>query len=151
MTLQSRNSINNLTDTYLGGHIDGVAAPPYLSVPGFENCLKEYNPDGQSHSQRCIPKKKPNSCSENSWKKLQDVFEGDCPHIGIGADAVAPPYLSVSGFEYCLEEYNPDGQSHSERCLPQSKPNNCSENSWKKLQNVFEGDCPSKNVNGGKI
>ena len=127
-------------------------APPYLSVPGFENCLKEHTPVGQSHSQRCIPKKKPNSCSENSWKKLQVVFEGDCPHIGsIGADAMAPPYLSVSGFEYCLGEYNPDGQSHSVRCLPQSKPNNCSENSWKKLQNVFEGDCPSKNVNGGKI
>ena len=57
---------------------------------------------------------------------------------GVGA----PAYLSISGFELCLNKYTPNGAAHSQFCLPSKKPYNCNEQSWNQLQNVFEGNCP---------
>ena len=57
---------------------------------------------------------------------------------GVGA----PAYLSVTGYELCLNEYTPAGAAHSQFCLPSKKPYNCNEQSWNQLQNVFEGNCP---------
>ena len=64
---------------------------------------------------------------------------------GVGA----PAYLSIPGFESCLEEFTPSGGDHSENCLPNKRPYNCAEQAWEELQNVFEGDCPTSN--GGQV
>ena len=61
------------------GDSSGVGAPAYLSVTGYELCLKEYTPAGADHSQFCLPSKKPFNCNEQSWNQLQNVFEGTCP------------------------------------------------------------------------
>ena len=62
-----------------GGFVSGVGAPAYLSIQGYEQCLEEYTPTGSSHSQYCLPTKRPFSCNQKSWNQLQNVFEGDCP------------------------------------------------------------------------
>ena len=62
--------------------LGGFGAPEYLSVPGFELCLRSYTPIGQSHSQYCIPSRKPYSCYQRAWDRLQNVFRGDCPAEG---------------------------------------------------------------------
>jgi len=56
----------------------------------------------------------------------------------------APAYLSVSGYELCLEVFTPNGASHTELCLPQTRADSCVEESWNQLKKVFEGDCPQK-------
>jgi len=66
-----------------GGFVGGVGAPAYLSVSGYELCLDEYTPAGTSHSEFCLPQKRPFSCTENSWNQLQNVFKGDCPQSGV--------------------------------------------------------------------
>ena len=65
-----------------GGFVSGVGAPDYLSIPGYELCLKEYTPPGLSNSQYCLPTKRPFSCNQRSWNQLQRVFDGDCPLSG---------------------------------------------------------------------
>merc|ERR1719367_2477350 len=59
----------------------GVGAPAYLNVPGFDKCLLNYTPAGASHSQKCLPSKKPYDCNQHSWDQSQNenVFQGDCP------------------------------------------------------------------------
>ena len=129
-----------------GGTAIQVGPPAYLSIPGFEQCLEEFTPVGGSHSQHCLPQRRPYNCAEQSWEGLQNVFEGDCPVVsqappgfgGVGA----PAYLSIPGFEQCLEEFIPVGTDHSENCLPHKKPYNCNQRAWEELQNVFEGKCP---------
>ena len=117
----------------------GIGAPEYLSVPGFEVCLGKYNPTSSSSSAWCIPSTKPSSCIQSAWDKIQGVFRGErCPMtIGLGA----PEYLSVSGHEDCLGKYNPS-PSYTAKCLPSNKPSSCSDNSWKKLKQVFHEKCP---------
>ena len=61
---------------------------------------------------------------------------GRIPQVG------PPAYLSIPGFEQCLEEFIPVGADHSENCLPHKKPYNCNQRAWEELQNVFEGKCP---------
>merc|ERR1711962_416496 len=59
--------------------------------------------------------------------------------------AVRPAYLDVPGHQECLEEHSAPGSSSSALCLPQSKPEYCSERSWNDLQDVWEGNgrnCP---------
>ena len=62
---------------------------------------------------------------------------------GVGA----PAYLSISGYELCLNKYTPNGAAHSQFCLPSKKPFICNKQSWNQLQNVFEGDCPEGKSN----
>ena len=67
------------------------------------------------------------------------------PNYNIGSQiggVGAPAYLSIPGFEHCLEEFTPVGALHSENCLPHRKPYYCAERAWEEIQNVFEGDCP---------
>ena len=65
-----------------GGFVSGVGTPDYLSIPGYEFCLKEYTPLGSFNSQYCLPNKRPFSCNQRSWNQLQNVFDGDCPLSG---------------------------------------------------------------------
>jgi hypothetical protein len=131
-----------------GGHIGGVGAPAYLSIHGFEQCLEEFTPVGNQHSEYCLPHRRPYNCADQSWEGLQNVFEGDCPVVSISGQRPliggvgAPAYLSIPGFEQCLEEFTPVGGQHSQNCLPHRRPYNCTEEAWEGLQNVFEGDCP---------
>ena len=77
-----------------GGFVGGVGAPAYLSVSGYELCLDEYTPAGTSHSEYCLPQKRPFSCTENSWNQLKNVFKGDCPQSSvIGGKNCIPNYL----------------------------------------------------------
>ena len=64
-----------------------LAPPPkYLSVPGFNLCLRLYTPTGHSYSALCLPSKKPHFCDQRSWDRLQNVFRADggksCPAGG---------------------------------------------------------------------
>jgi len=56
--------------------------------------------------------------------------------------ASAPAYLEVPGYELCLEESSAPGSTSSSYCLPPSKPEYCSDASWKELQNVWTGNGP---------
>ena len=145
-----------------GGFVSGVGAPAYLSIQGYERCLKEYTPTGSTHSQYCLPTKRPFSCNQRSWSQLQNVFKGDCPsqtgRVPSGSSQTgsfvsgvgAPDYLSIPGYELCLKEYTPPGSFHSKYCLPTKRPFSCNQRSWNQLQNVFEGDCPKNVPIGGK-
>jgi len=62
------------------GFVSGIGAPAYLSIPGYELCLESFTPAGASHSEICLPAKKPYYCSDPAWRELQDTFEGDCPN-----------------------------------------------------------------------
>ena len=65
---------------------------------------------------------------------------------GVGA----PAYLSIEGYERCLEEYTPTGSFVSILCLPKRKPFSCNRRSWTQLQQVFQEQCPKTNTIGGK-
>ena len=55
------------------------SAPEYTSIPGFEDCLENYKPSS-SYTAKCLPSEKPLVCFDNSWKKIQMVFDGPkCP------------------------------------------------------------------------
>ena len=137
------NAGSNKPNYNTGSQIGGVGAPAYLSIPGFEHCLEEFTPVGALHSENCLPHRKPYYCAERAWEEIQNVFEGDCPYTGSHIGGVAAPaYLSIPGFEQCLEEFIPVGADHSENCLPHKKPYNCNQRAWEELQNVFEGKCP---------
>ena len=47
-----------------------------------------------------------------------------------------------------MNQHSPRGASHTEYCLPSTKPNNCVQESWNELQNVFEGNCPENQSPG---
>ena len=123
----------------------GAGPPAYLTVPNFKECLGEHQKPGDSHTERCLPKEKPANCPTTSWESLTNVFVGDnCLEqqresrqaIGLGA----PEYLSVPNFQLCLGEHKKPGDTHTERCLPAVKPDDCPTASWEKLAQVFPGD-----------
>ena len=47
----------------------------------------------------------------------------------------SPEYLTVPGFKNCTESKT--FTTHSERCMPETRPFDCTEDSWAKLQKVF--------------
>ena len=54
-----------------------------------------------------------------------------------------PAFLSVDNFQLCLDNRNVSSSSHVEWCMPENKPEKCSNGSWTKLKNVFTGSaCP---------
>ena len=85
------------------GRIPQVGPPAYLSIPGFEQCLDEFTPAGQSHSEHCLPQRRPYNCAEQSWEGLQNVFEGDCPRDPCmstrPAEGACEPYLDRWTFD----------------------------------------------------
>ena len=59
--------------------IIGLAAPSYLSIEGYEDCLDIDN-SNIGVSMLCLPKEKPMNCSEDSWLKINVEFNGNvCP------------------------------------------------------------------------
>ena len=51
---------------------------------GFDLCLEEHTPTGDSASYRCVPATKPEYCSKKAWEELRvtetfGVVEGTCP------------------------------------------------------------------------
>ena len=123
------------------------AAPPaYLSIEGHENCLDSYS-NGQ-YSVRCLPETRPDECSAVVWDRVKDTFNGlPCPaesEIANQLSGVPPAYLSVDGFRDCLDIFNASS-SHSEHCLPATRPFKCKAASWSKLKHegIFTGvRCP---------
>ena len=61
-----------------------------------------------------------------------------------GPESSTPEYLSVPGFKNCLK--NLDKPHHTQYCLPQTKPSECLDNSWKKLKIVFNSPCQGVGV-----
>jgi hypothetical protein len=124
----------------------GGLPPAYLSVSQHEDCLGTLDASA-SHSEFCLPIKKPRNCPRTSWRQMKNVFQGqDCPavepQIVGGLGGLPPAYLSVSQHEDCLGTLNASA-SHSEFCLPIKKPRNCPRASWRQMNNDFRGqDCP---------
>ena len=59
--------------------------------------------------------------------------------IGLGT----PSYLSIDGFEDCLDEHTTDG--FTSYCFPKEKPVACMDDSWSKILEEFPGDkCPDE-------
>jgi hypothetical protein len=125
----------------------------YTQVPGYEKCLESEQSLSGTHQELCLPSTKPVSCEKPAWNKLQKVFIGkDCDNqqasnlsVGIaslgGAQGLPPKYLSITGHNDCLSSHTPRGASHSEICLPRSKPATCIDNSWNALKKqVMDGD-----------
>jgi hypothetical protein len=120
----------------------GGLPPAYLSVPKYENCLDSHDASA-SHSEFCMPSKKPRHCPGDSWQQLKNVFQGnDCPIVEQKFVGGLPPaYLSVPGFQDCLATHQVS-PTHSEQCLPTIYPEGCNYSSWMKLQDkkIFSGD-----------
>ena len=66
----------------LGGGGGAQALPPsWLNIPGHRSCLDAYQ--AESHREWCKPIKKPNSCLQDVWDKLDSEFTGlTCPPPG---------------------------------------------------------------------
>ena len=57
----------------------GLAAPSYLSIEGYEDCLDIDN-SKIGVSMLCLPKEKPVDCLEDSWLEINVEFNGNvCP------------------------------------------------------------------------
>ena len=132
----------------------GLGAPPYLSVPKWQNCTGSYSPNSSTHSEHCLPLEKPSGCPDSSWSSLQGKWPASqrCPmsnqeNIGLGA----PPYLSVPQWQNCTDRQSPDSSDHIEHCLPREKPSSCPDSSWDSLQQTWpeNGRCPASNNQKG--
>ena len=127
--------------------VSAKAAPPaYLSIEGHEKCIDSYS-NGQ-YSVRCLPETRPDACSTIVWDRVRDTFNGlPCPEESETANqlgGIPPAYLSVDGFRDCLDIFNASS-SHSEHCLPATRPFKCKAESWNKLKHegFFKGvKCP---------
>ena len=65
--------------------------------------------------------------------------------LGTGSHMGPPAFLSVDNFQLCLDNRNVS--SSSEWCMPENKPEKCSNGSWTKLKSVFTGSaCPPVKV-----
>ena len=125
-------------------HQIGLGAPAYLQVPNVQDCLGKHQKPSATHFEKCLPTERPTACPEASWDSLVLVFTGDTclsqasevRQIGLGA----PAYLQVPNFQDCLGEHQKPSETHTERCLPNEKPNVCLQSSWDKLVHVFTGD-----------
>ena len=143
---------------FLGGQSRSLP-PKYLSVEGHSDCLSSHTPSGSSSSQICLPSAKPSNCAEDSWNTLKKhVMDGDLNKCQVsrvvgGSRALPPKYLSIDGHQDCLDQHSPRGASHSEICLPDSKPTVCSTDSWDKLKLEVQEQridkCTPKVVLGG--
>jgi len=96
---QTGGQIGGSSQSGVGGV--GLGAPAYLSIRGFELCLRSYTPAGAAHSQYCLPSRKPYSCYQRAWDQLQNVFQGDCPvgggsNIG-GSSQYNPSHNNIGG------------------------------------------------------
>ena len=66
----------------------GLAAPSYLSIEGYEDCLDIDN-SNIGVSMLCLPKEKPMDCSEDSWLKINVEFNGNgCPEVSSYIEAL---------------------------------------------------------------
>ena len=69
----------------------------------------------------------------------------DSQILGTGSHMGPPAFLSVDNFQLCLDNRNVS--SSSEWCMPENKPEKCSNGSWTKLKSVFHGSaCPPVKV-----
>ena len=56
----------------------------FYHLIGYDLCLEDHKPTGDSASYRCIPANKPEYCSKKAWEELKvtetfGVVEGTCP------------------------------------------------------------------------
>merc|ERR1712215_364833 len=129
----------------------GVLPPKYLSVPGYQLCIREESVG--SSTAVCLPALKPEACTQESWIELSvlselsqcdenrdgcmtsdDCVGCPCEHNFCNYDqcpSLPPFYLSVPGFQNCLREKNMG--TSTAWCLPGSKPEACSAESWTEL------------------
>jgi hypothetical protein len=54
----------------------GSLPPAYLSIPGFQKCTKTKSMG--SWKSICLPINKPVTCSQKTWKKLQETKIPSC-------------------------------------------------------------------------
>ena len=74
-----------------------MAAPSYLSIEGWINCVGSTQPNRQTYSQYCLPPEKPTSCTSKAWNAMQIEFQNKtCPE-----DATGKIYTCVG----CLLKY----------------------------------------------
>ena len=129
----------------------GVGAPPYLSVPDYRNCLGDHPSPSGTHTQLCLPVKKPDDCPPSSWNQLikPEIFNGIRCALQDKNGYGAPEFLSVPGFKDCLSVNK--GAAYNEWCLPISKPNLCQAKSWDSLVELWreneEGAVCGQNTN----
>ncbi len=74
---------------------------------------------------------------------LLSLFSGSCYASGIvgGKDSLPPAYLSVNGFKNCLNTQDMGGWTAY--CLPNDKPDACTDDSWSKLTKMSPPICNS--------
>ena len=54
----------------------GATPPAYLKFPDYKTCLGTYQSSGDSHSEYCLPRQKPESCQFSTWISLRKAFDG---------------------------------------------------------------------------
>ncbi len=112
--------------------------PKYLSVESFNDCLVQHSLGTSTHL--CFPLTKLDACSAASWQELANLYSGASAPPEKQLTGLPPAYLSIPGHQDCLQIQSPPGASHTEYCLPQTKPENCVQGSWDDLQDAFQGN-----------
>jgi len=128
----------------------GGLPPAYLSVPNHRDCLGRQMMGTSGHL--CLLNEKPDGCPQESFDKLHQVFKGTVcedqdqmkiPILG-GVDSLPPAYLSVPKHRDCLGSQMIGSSGHL--CQLTDKPDGCPQESFDRLQEVFEGDlCRDQN------
>ena len=121
-----------------------AGAPAYLSIEGHEFCLGTYRAS-ETHTEKCLPREKLEDCDDSAWEALPKVFTGiKCPNSKPRAGSSPVVDLSRSsnqlpeGYQTCIGEQLAS-ENHMEKCLPDSKPEACSETAWDELESGFFG------------
>ena len=71
----------------------GLAAPSYMSINGYKECLGEDSSMGWT--MLCLPKEKPSDCLQDSWSEIIVEFTGEqCPDLEIEIEPWHPCELS---------------------------------------------------------
>jgi hypothetical protein len=118
-------------------------------VEGHEFCLGTYRAS-ETHTEKCLPRQKLEDCDDSAWKALPAVFTGiRCPAANIKpkVDESTEVDLSqvgggshdlVDGYQNCIQEQLAT-ENRMEKCLPEKKPEACSETAWDDLESTFLG------------
>ena len=116
----------------------GLGAPAYLNVPDYRKCLGDHPSPSGSHTELCLPVKKPAGCPANSWTEMikPEVFSGIRCALHDKNGYGMPSFLEVPGFKDCLDVKQGNSGNYEEWCLPVVKPDLCLARSWDRVVEI---------------
>ena len=129
---------------YVFKHNSDYASLRYLfNSIGWERCV--FDQKSGSFKTKCVTSYQPQLCRSAAWEKIVKLGLPLCSHPRIIAspNAIAPAYLSIEGHENCLGSHS--NRQYNVKCLPKTRPSNCSDEIWERVQDSFTGiPCPEQ-------